>query len=91
MKLADVNNIRLGYPRTTQSRYETSVPFSFPQRQKINVDSEADEEDLEGDVDQVKKQSKKHIDLIQMVNSWAPYKDTPDIRRPPNKPDTIGA
>lgn len=90
MRLADVNNIKLGYPRTTQSKHEANVPFSYPQRQRANVPDE-DEEELEGDVDQIKKKQQKYVDELQIANSIAPYKDTPDIRKPPNKPDTVGA
>lgn len=91
MKLADINNIKLGYPKTTQDKYIAAAPYSYPQSQKVSLDN--DEEDLEDadDVDDLEKYKKKKIDIISMSNSWAPFRDVPDIRRTPNKPDTIGA
>ncbi|MBD3354083.1 MAG: hypothetical protein GF364_21555 [Candidatus Lokiarchaeota archaeon] len=91
--MANINNIKLGYPRTVQDKYAAAVPNSYPQRQSVDIEDEEDEdiEDRNVDVDDLEKYNKKSADVINMSNSWAPFRRVPDIRRPPNKPDTIGA
>lgn len=90
MKLADLNqnNIKLGYGRNTNGSFETAAPTSFNQSDKINIDSQEfeDEDELETDssTDGIKKDTNKLTDVISMSNSWAPKRNLPDIRKPPN-------
>lgn len=85
MRLADINTIRLGNPRTVGYDYERNVPTSLLQRQKIDIDQEAewDDED-QGDVEDVEKDVEELVDLVSMSGSWTPKKNLPDIRRLPN-------
>lgn len=84
MKLADLNknNISLGNSRTIEGdSFEFAVPMSQKQRRKAVIDSDNVEE--EEDPKEIEKFDKT-IDILSMANSWAPKRDLPDIRRPPN-------
>ena len=84
MKLADLNqnNISLGNSRTVGSGYETAVPTSFKQRRKAVVNND-DVEEKEEEPKEIDKFDKT-VNIISMANSWAPKRDLPDIRKPPN-------
>lgn len=76
MKLADINNIELGYPRTVGYGYERNVPTSYPQvRHKHKDDDGID------DVEDIEKEIDKIFNIIDMTNSWAPFADVPNIRK----------
>lgn len=91
MKLANINVIKLGNPRTTTDKVAKAVPYSYPQRQRAKVGDDEYDEDEDEDVEDIERSQSRQAEIIQMSNSWAPFRDAPDIRKPPNKPDTIGA
>lgn len=87
MKLDNLNknNINLGLGRTVHGdSFEYAVPTSIDQSVEIDIDNEQDddkdnEQDNNNQVD-----IDKTIDLIQMSNSWAPFRRVSDIRKVPN-------
>lgn len=82
MKLSDINNgiVRPGCSRTVGSGYETEVPMTQRQIAKNDLGDDQETEDLEGEVEDLDKQN----DLVQMSNSWAPFRDVPNIKKIPN-------
>lgn len=85
MKLADLNknNIDLGLSRTIEGdSFEFAVPMSQKQTRKAHIDDEDEIEDH--DAEDIDNQVEKQVDLLSMTNSWAPKRNLPDIRKPPN-------
>ena len=90
MKLSDLNqnNIQLGYSKKSNAPlgfgYQARVPTSLKQTQKAHIDSEDEELEQEGDVNDVKNNIDKVVDTVQVANSMAGFKDPADMRKPPN-------